>query len=125
MLCLFVGCVHLREGFVYEFCLRRADELCQFLVRHLLDAFHALVAGEEKVACFLADAGYLVEGRLNLLLAAPVAVVGDAEAVGFVAHLLNEAQTFAVFVEIEGYGVVGEENLFEAFGDADDGNLQL
>ena len=52
-------------------------------------------------------------------------MVGDAEAVGFVAHLLNEAQTFAVFVEIEGYGVVGEENLFEAFGDADDGNLQL
>lgn len=59
--------------------------------------------------------------RYSLSLAAAIAVMGDAEAVGLVAQLLHDAQTLAVFVDIKRDTVSGKIDFLEPFCYTDHG----
>jgi hypothetical protein len=68
---------------------------------------------------FGADTGYFGQFGFDKILAALVAVERDAEAVRFVAGLLDEFERFRFFVDVRRHRVVGKINFLQPFGDAD------
>ncbi len=77
----------------------------------------------ERVAGLGSNARDVIQFRREKGLASPAAVVRQREPVGFVAHVLNDAQRWGSLVEVNGQGIAGEVEFFEAFGDADHGDL--
>ncbi len=66
------------------------------------------------------ETGHVVEHRLGHRLAPQLAVVGDGEAVGFVAHLLQQVEGFGVARDAHRIGLSRHVHLFEPLGEAGD-----
>jgi len=88
----------------------------------LANAFDAFEGAEQLLDGFGAYAGYFFQLAADGAFGAAFAVVGDAEAVGFVPEALDYFEGFGALVEVEGVGIAGEIKLFEALGDAEDGD---
>ena len=84
-------------------CLADAFDLFQIFFAGGDDAAQAAEAGKQGLAAFAAYAGDVAEGRGNAGFVAFFAVAGDGEAVGFVAHGLQEVQGRAVGRQAEGF----------------------
>ena len=111
-------------------CFADAFDLFQIFFTGGNDAAQAAEAGKQGLAAFAAYAGDVAEGRGNAGFVAFFAVAGDGEAVGFVAHGLQEVQGRAVGRQAEGFAGEREDEFFHAgfafgaFGDADQGDVQ-
>ena len=67
--------------------------------------------------------GNLVERAAQGAFAPLLAVVGDGEAVGFVAHTLQQIHAFGLAFEDDRIVVVRHPHLFQAFGQSADGHV--
>ncbi|MNC93427.1 hypothetical protein D3C83_100550 [compost metagenome] len=74
----------LRQLFVHRW------QLEEFFQRRIRDAFDAAEGAQQGALAHTADAGNPVEGGIERLLGAQLAVMGDGEAMGFVANALQE-----------------------------------
>ena len=68
---------------------------------------------------------HLVERRVDHALRAKVAVIGDGEAVGFVAHLLQQVQRFLIPGDADRFRLAREVHLLHPFGQPGDRDLQV
>ena len=78
---------------------------------------------EESPGCGRPYPFYVIESRVELTLAAAVAVVSDAESVSFITQGLHHAQTLALLVDVERYAVARKVDFLQALRYAHKGYL--
>ena len=97
----------------------------QLVHRGLLDRFDPAQLLDQALAAGVAQALDPVEDAGGHALAPKLAVVGDGEAVGLVPQALQHVEGFGLAGDADGIGLAGHEDLFEALGQAGDGDLVL
>ena len=99
-----------------------ADLRGQVLQRGRGNAGDGAVVEQQALLGLLADALDIAQGAVDGRFGAEVAMEGDAEAVGFVADLLQDAEGLRVPVDEKGIGVADADHLLEALSQTDDGH---
>ncbi len=92
----------------------------QFVFGQRAQPLDRTVLLEQAGATGRAETGHVVEHRLGHRLAPQLAVVRDGEAVGFVAHLLQQVERLGVARDAHRIGLPGHVHLFEPLGEAGD-----
>ena len=106
----------------HESCFCRPCHGCNLLHGRVAQPLHAFEFGEQGCGGCRSNAFYGVELAAYGVAASAVAVVGYAEAVGFVAQVLHHAQCLGVLIDVERHGVAGEVDFLQSLGDADHGD---
>lgn len=90
-----------------------------------LEALHGTEVGEEDLLAFFADAGDVVEEGFADSAVSEGAVIGEGEAVGFVANAAQNAEAGGIEGKSEGRLAVADvpDDFFEAFGESDGGEI--
>ena len=78
---------------------------------------------QQRTAARRADAGDILQRRVHARLLAQIAVMGDAEAVGFIADALNEMQRGRLAVEQNALFLIRQEDFFQLLCQAEHRNV--
>ena len=100
-----------------------AFDLLEVLDTGFAHGFDRAEVVEQPLLVAFADAGNLVERAAQGAFAPLLAVVGDGEAVGFVAYTLQQIHAFGLAFEDDRIVVVRHPHLFQAFGQSADGHV--
>ena len=99
------------------------DQLDEFLVGGVADACDGAEMPEQRLDGAGADTGDAFEFASEKVVAAFLAVEGDAEAVLLVADMAHHFERFARAAEVVGHRIARVVDLFEPFGQSHDRNL--
>ena len=97
----------------------RADDSGEFGFGGGFDFRNALEFSQQFGFENIADTRSIVQNRGDAGFAAAFAVVGDAEAVYLVAHMLQQFLRLRSFVDINGQVIANFVDVLQSFGDAD------
>lgn len=111
--------------FPNRLCLHFADslDLAKLLRRRACKIGDRFKMRQQRTAARRADAGDILQRRMHARLLAQIAVMGDAEAVGFIADALNEMQRRRLAVEQNALFLIRQEDFFQLLCQANIGIL--
>ena len=102
---------------------RMADCATEVFGGSLGDSLDALEFFHERARRHITYPFYRIELTAYLPFRTAKPVVGDAEAVGFVAEMLHDLKASALLVDVKGQSVSGELDFLETLGDSDKSHL--
>ena len=111
--------------FPNRLCLHFADSLdrAKLLRRRACKIGDRFKMRQQRTAACCADAGDILQRRVHTRLLAQIAVMGDAEAVGFIADALNEMQRGRLAVEQNALLLIRQEDFFQLLCQAEHRNV--